>query len=82
MQIHNIPVACMNERLGMKIGSMIGEVLELDGGPTGSCPGKFLHVRVKVGVFRPLMKVINIVMVKDGPPMAVYLVYERLPVFV
>lgn len=75
VQIHNVPVACMSERMGMMIGKMIGDVRELDGGATGSCLGKFLCVRVKVDVSKPLMKVINIVMIKDAPPVSVFLVY-------
>lgn len=36
--------------------------------------GKFLRVRVKVDVSRPLMKVINIVMMKDEASVTIYLV--------
>lgn len=81
VQIHNILVACISKRMGMKIGTMNGEVLELDRRATGSCLGKFLWVRIKMDVISPLMKVINIVMIKDKPPVTIYLVYKRLPDF-
>lgn len=42
IQIHNIPLLCMSEAVGFSLGKMIGEVIEVDFGPSHSCLGKVL----------------------------------------
>lgn len=77
--MHNVPVMGMSERIGLKFGSMIGEVLELDGGAMGLCLGNFLHIRICIVITKPLLRAINMVWVKGEDPVSVFLSYERLP---
>lgn len=81
IQVHNVSVACMSERMGLKIGNLIGEVIELEGVAIGLCLGKFLCIRVRVDVSKPLLKAINVVIKNGEPPVTVFLSYERLPDF-
>lgn len=81
IQVHNVPIVCMNERMGLQMGKMIGEVLELDRGPTRSCLGKFLRIRLRIDVSKLLHKAVNVVVKKDEPHVTLFLSYRRLPNF-
>lgn len=65
MQVHNVPIVCMSERMALEIGKMIGKVLELDGGSTRLCLGKFLRVCLQIDISKPLLKVVNIIVKKN-----------------
>ncbi|KAK3222272.1 hypothetical protein Dsin_009297 [Dipteronia sinensis] len=39
VQIHNVPMLCMAAEIGRFLGSVIGEVKEIDGGESGVCMG-------------------------------------------
>ncbi|KAK2645879.1 hypothetical protein Ddye_021074 [Dipteronia dyeriana] len=56
--IYNLPLLCMTKDIARFLGSIIGEVKEVDTGPYGDCLGKFLRVRVSVEVDKPLRRVI------------------------
>ncbi|TXG52603.1 hypothetical protein EZV62_021772 [Acer yangbiense] len=43
VQIHQIPIICMTREIGRFLGGMIGEVLDIDGGNSRDCVGKFIH---------------------------------------
>lgn len=81
VQVHNVPIACMSERMGLQLGNLIGEVLELDGGATGLCLENFLRIKIRVDVFKLLRKAINVVLKTSREPVTVFLSYERLPDF-
>ncbi|KAK0579501.1 hypothetical protein LWI29_027210 [Acer saccharum] len=56
VQIHQVPLLCMTREIGRFLGGMIGEVLEVDGGSSGDCVGKFMKVRVRVNIEKSLTR--------------------------
>ncbi|KAL5735075.1 hypothetical protein ACOSP7_032936 [Xanthoceras sorbifolium] len=50
IQVHNIPIFCMNREVGSFVGSQLGELCEIDVGATEACLGKYLRVRVRIDV--------------------------------
>ncbi|KAK1587448.1 hypothetical protein Q3G72_012963 [Acer saccharum] len=54
VQIHNLPLLCLTEEIGSFLGSMIGEVHDMDLGAMVEGSSRFLRVRVTVEVDRPL----------------------------
>ncbi|XP_050222924.1 uncharacterized protein LOC126673013 [Mercurialis annua] len=79
IQIHNLPLMCLNMDAGLSLGSQIGLVEEVDPGASGDCLGKYIRVRVKVDISKPLKRGLK---VKLGPEDGVILAvlrYERLP---
>ncbi|KAL5804454.1 hypothetical protein ACOSQ3_031254 [Xanthoceras sorbifolium] len=54
VQVHNIPIVCMDREFGSFIGKQIGVLREIDLGATGDCLGKYLRVRVRIDITKPL----------------------------
>lgn len=50
----------MNRETASNLGSKIGTVKEIDIGATGDCLGKYIQIRLKVDITRPLEKGIMI----------------------
>ncbi|XP_050211413.1 uncharacterized protein LOC126661603 [Mercurialis annua] len=65
VQIHNLPLMCLNKEAGKSLGSQIGEVEEVDPGASGDCLGKYIRVRVKVNIKKPLRRGLRVKM-DDG----------------
>lgn len=81
IQLHDLPVICMDKEIGWRLGKMIGVVEDIDTGASGDCLGKYLRVRVRIDVEQPLERAVNFVR-KDGEdPITLLLAYERLPEF-
>ncbi|KAK0608552.1 hypothetical protein LWI29_032271 [Acer saccharum] len=80
VQIHNIPIMCMNRRMARWLANQLGEVLEL---PSDSkeCWGKFLRVKVRIDLSRPLERWLRLRLDNAGKVVVVVLKYERLPEF-
>ncbi|KAL5756956.1 hypothetical protein ACOSQ2_021702 [Xanthoceras sorbifolium] len=81
IQLHNLPLACMCRDVGLMLGGLIGKMIKIDGGSSGSCLGKFIRVRVMLDVSKPLLRGFR---VKVGHPeeiCSVVLCYEKLPNF-
>ncbi|XP_050222915.1 uncharacterized protein LOC126673007 [Mercurialis annua] len=78
IQIHNLPLMCLNSEAGLSLGSQIGVVEKVDPGATGDCIGKYLRVRVKVDISKPLKRGLK-VKVQEGVVVIAGLRYERLP---
>ncbi|TXG48183.1 hypothetical protein EZV62_027477 [Acer yangbiense] len=79
VQIHQVLILCMTKKIGWFLGSMIGEVVEVDGGNSGEAGGKFLPARVKVDITKPLRRCLRIDVLGDGEESVMLLRYERLP---
>lgn len=60
VQLHNIPLAFMHEKLLSKLGQQIGQFVELDRGENGAFPGRFARIRVRINITQPLRKCIRI----------------------
>ncbi|TXG69315.1 hypothetical protein EZV62_004250 [Acer yangbiense] len=80
VQIHDIPIMCMNRRMAKWLAEQIGEVIEI---PTESreCWGKFLRVKVQIDITRPLKRWLRLSLDNSGNIVVVGLKYERLPEF-
>ncbi|KAK2639396.1 hypothetical protein Ddye_027191 [Dipteronia dyeriana] len=66
VQIHKVPLLCMTKKIGEFLGNMIGEVREIDTGPSGDCVGKFIRVRVVINVNQPLRSLLRVDVLLDG----------------
>ncbi|TXG48193.1 hypothetical protein EZV62_027487 [Acer yangbiense] len=80
VQIHDIPIMCMNQRTTKWLAEYIGEVVEI---PTESreCWGKYVRVKVQVDITKPLKRWLRIKLGKYEEITMVALKYERLPDF-
>ncbi|KAK2645213.1 hypothetical protein Ddye_020408 [Dipteronia dyeriana] len=56
VQIHQNPLLCMTKDIGMFLGGMIGAVVDVDEGEAGDCAGKFMRVKVKIEIDKPLRR--------------------------
>ncbi|KAK3199219.1 hypothetical protein Dsin_022634 [Dipteronia sinensis] len=79
IQIHNVPLLCMAAEIGLLLGSMNGDVREIDDGGTGDCARKYIRVRVVINVDQPLRRILRVDVLRDGQESMMLLRYERLP---
>ncbi|TXG60388.1 hypothetical protein EZV62_014961 [Acer yangbiense] len=79
VQIHKIPILCMTKEIGRFLGGMIGEVLDIDGGNSGDCEGKFMRVRIRMDITKSLKRCLLVDIMGDGTETIMILRYERLP---
>ncbi|KAK3189694.1 hypothetical protein Dsin_029255 [Dipteronia sinensis] len=70
----------MTKEFGVFLGSMVGEVIEVDVGVWGDCSGKFLRVRVLLEVDKPLRQCLRVDMMEDGNETIMLVRYERFPI--
>ncbi|KAK3212041.1 hypothetical protein Dsin_016747 [Dipteronia sinensis] len=80
VQIHNIPIMCMNRRTAKWLEQQIGDVLEI---PADSKEywGKFIRVKIQVNISRPLKRWMCLKLDRSNDIVVVALKYERLPEF-
>ncbi|TXG51202.1 hypothetical protein EZV62_023726 [Acer yangbiense] len=80
VQIHDVPIICMNRRLAKWMAEQIGRVVDI---PTESrdCWGKFLKVKVQIDITKPLKRWLRLRMEQSPAIVMVSLKYERLPEF-
>ncbi|TXG58254.1 hypothetical protein EZV62_016083 [Acer yangbiense] len=81
VQIHNTPMLCMTKEIRRFLGSIIDEVVDVDGGDTGSYLVKFLRVHVILEIDKPLRRCLGVDILGDGVETIMLLKYERLPDF-
>ncbi|KAL5734566.1 hypothetical protein ACOSP7_032427 [Xanthoceras sorbifolium] len=81
VQIHNVPLLCINVETCLFLGGLIGGMVEVDSGPTGECFGKYIRVRVWVDVTKPLKRFLRVAVGNDEPKTVMLLKYERLSDF-
>ncbi|KAK2633333.1 hypothetical protein Ddye_032740 [Dipteronia dyeriana] len=56
IQIHNIPLLCMTEEIGIFLGKMIGEVRDVDFEAAKDVSDRFIRVRVVINVNETLLR--------------------------
>lgn len=79
IQIHNIPILCMNRETESYLGSLLRRVEDVDSGETGDCLGKFLRVRVNLDITKPLRRVLRVKFnTEEGTCTIMPLLYEKL----
>lgn len=80
IQIHNVPLMCMDTSIIRELGARVGRVQDIGTDAHEECFGEFVRIRVSVDITKPLKKLI--VLKQEGEediPMPV--VYEQLPDF-
>ncbi|TXG51419.1 hypothetical protein EZV62_023943 [Acer yangbiense] len=78
VQIHQVPLICMTRYIGWFWGEMIGQVIDVDGGTLRDCVGKFMRIRVRIDISKPLKRVLRVDIMGDGVGIVMLLRYERL----
>jgi hypothetical protein len=73
----NLPLACMGKEVGLQIGATMGEVEEVDTDEDGVGWGKFLRVRIRLDVTKPLARGRMIRLL--GKQVLITFQYEKLP---
>lgn len=60
VQIHNVPILCMNEETIQEIGGAIGTVEEVGTNAAGECFGKYARLRISIDITQPLIKILEL----------------------
>ncbi|CAN6199624.1 unnamed protein product [Urochloa humidicola] len=84
VRVFKLPFGMMHRATGEVIGAEMGEFMEMDKEEDGSAVGRFLRIKVKWDIRKPLMRGATVVSVKeDGgeTPLWCPLEYEFLPDF-
>lgn len=56
IHVHNVPLQSMTKSTGEAIGSHLGECVMVNSDEEGLCFGKFMRVRIKLDIRRPLRR--------------------------
>lgn len=77
LHMHDLPITCMNEKLGLKIGKTIRQVKECVVRVNGIGWGKVFRILIKVDITQPITRgrTINV----KGVSYWIPLTYENLP---
>ena len=81
VQVHNLPLSCMNQECVEVIGNHIGTFKEVSGGENGECWGRYLRIRISINISKPLKRLVGLCLVEGESPELLLLQYERLPTF-
>jgi hypothetical protein len=54
VQVHDMPLLCMNKNVGTKIGNSLGELEDVDVAGNGLGWGSYLRLRVTIDITKPL----------------------------
>jgi hypothetical protein len=80
VQVHDLPMGFMKERVGIQLANYIGSFLEYDKNNNSSFWRQHMRIRVKIDVRTPLKKNTK-VMNKEGKWCTVKFKYEKLGIF-
>jgi len=79
VQVHDMPLTCMNRAVGNQIRGSLGSVLEVDVTGDGVGWGRFLRIQVVIDLTKPLDRGRALIM--QGKSLWVTFRYEKLPSF-
>jgi len=79
VQVHDMPLGCMNRGVGSQIESSLGEVEEVPVAEDDVGWGRYLRIRVAINLFQPLERGRTLWI--SGKPYWVPFKYEKLPIF-
>jgi hypothetical protein len=79
VQVHDMPLICMNRTVGSMIGESLGEVVDVDVAGDGSGWGRCLRIRVRINLQEPLER--GRALHLGGKSYWVNFRYEKLPMF-
>ncbi|TXG64273.1 hypothetical protein EZV62_011267 [Acer yangbiense] len=77
IEIHDIPILCMNRRTAKWLAEQLGEVVEIPS-KSRECWGKFMRVKVRLDISKPLKRWLRLKLGKSKEVTLVGLKYERL----
>lgn len=80
VQVHNLPLGFISEKIVTAVGSSIGEVIKMDQMNFDGNWKSFIRVRVKIDILKPLKRRLKMKK-NDGDWIWVEFKYERLPTF-
>ncbi|CAB4268866.1 unnamed protein product [Prunus armeniaca] len=80
VQAHNLPLNRMTVTTGRQIGNRLGQCIDVMEGAYGECLGKYLHIRVRLDVTKPLRRVMKL-QFDHSLKAVIEFKYERLPDF-
>jgi hypothetical protein len=77
IRMFDLPLDCMSNDVGQKLGETVGEVEDVDTNADGVGWGKFLRVRIRINLYKPLARG-RMLRIKDRSYWIPFQ-YERLP---
>lgn len=84
VRVFKLPMGMMNKMTGEAIGRELGKFMEMDREEDGTAVGRFLRIKVRLDIRKPLMHGVTVVAGKEegeDKPLWCPLVYQFLPVF-
>ncbi|TXG53141.1 hypothetical protein EZV62_022310 [Acer yangbiense] len=80
VQIHEVPIMCMNRRMAKWMAEQIWEVIDILS-ESKECWGRYIRVKVRINILKPLKRWLRLKLDKTDNIVVVGLKYERLPEF-
>ncbi|CAB4298755.1 unnamed protein product [Prunus armeniaca] len=80
VQAHNLPLNRMTVKTGRQIGNRLGQCIDVMEGADGECLGRYLCIRVRLDVTKPLRRVMKL-QFDHSLEAVIEFKYERLPDF-
>lgn len=71
----------MNKEIALFLGKQGGEVEEIDVDVLGLCVGKYIRIRIRVDVSKPLKRAVRLSTDLSEKPIPIVLRYEKLQEF-
>ncbi|CAL9006060.1 unnamed protein product [Prunus brigantina] len=80
VQIRNVPLLKMTEKLARSIGDRIGKCIDISQFEGGEVVGGFMRIRVRIDIAKPLWRGLRITFLGDSTNLVAFF-YEKLPKF-
>ena len=81
VRVMKLPLGMMNKATGEAIGGEIGEFMAMDLDEDNSAVGRFLHIKVRLDIRKPLMRGVTVCVGKEEKTLWCPVEYEFLPDF-
>jgi hypothetical protein len=66
VRVFKLPIGMMHKVVGEAIGGEVGEFLEMDREEDGTAVGKYLRIKVRIDIRKPLMRGVTVEVEKEG----------------
>lgn len=81
IRVTKMPLGMMNKTMGEAIGGEVGEFMEMEKEDDGTAVGRFLRIKIRLDIRKPLMRGVTLFVGEKEKPVWCPLVYEYLPDF-
>ena len=81
IRVSKLPLGMMNRMVGEAIGEEVGEFVEMEKEDDGSAVGRFMRIKVRIDICKPLMRGVTLNIAESNKDLWCPLVYEYLPDF-